>query len=134
VQTQTISYFSARDGGRLDEAYAKFSSSQKDIVPFETWRASIESFNAKAGPVTARTLRKITWYKDPPDGRLGVYAAVDFFSEFPNLALHCGYVVWHEHPDGSFAIVREEENVIDKPAMAKLKPGELERVRAEYRC
>jgi hypothetical protein len=134
VQAQTISYFSARDSGRLDEAYAKFSPTQKETVPFEAWHASIEGFNAKAGPVTARALRKITWYKDPPDGRLGVYAAVDFSSEFPNLALHCGYVVWHQQPDGSFAVVREEDNFIDRPTAAKLKPGDLERIRAQFRC
>ena len=134
VQAKTISYFSARDGGRLDEGYANFSPTQKETVPFETWRASIEGFNAKAGPVNVRTLRKVTWYKDPPDGRGGVYAAVDFSSEFANLALHCGYVVWHQQPDGSFAVVREEDNVIDKKTAANLKPGDLERIRAEFHC
>ena len=61
-------------------------------------------------------------------------AAVDFSSEFQNLALHCGYVVWQEQLDGSFAIVREEDNVIEKTMVTKLKPGDLERIRAQYRC
>jgi len=134
VQTQTIAYFAARDGGRLEDAYAKFSPIQKTMVPFDVWRASIENFNAKAGPVSARMLRKVTWYKDPPQSRPGVYAAVDFSSEFANLTLHCGYVVWSEQLDGSFAVTREEDNVLDKAMAAKLKPGDLERIRAQYHC
>jgi len=133
IQAQTLSYFAARDAGRLEEAYARFSPSQKATVPFETWRASVAAFNTKAGAVTTRLLRKVTWYKDAPQGP-GVYAAVDFSSEFENLALHCGYVVWQEQPGGSFAIVREEDNVIEKTMVAKLKPGDLERIRAQFRC
>ena len=102
-------------------------------MPFQTYRASVAAFNTKAGAVTARSLRKITWYKDAPQGP-GVYAAVDFSSEFQNLALHCGYVVWQEQLDGSFAIVREENNVIEKTMVTTLKPGDLERIRAQYRC
>jgi hypothetical protein len=133
IQAQTLSYFAARDAGRFEEAYARFSPSQKATVPFETWRASVAAFNTKAGAVTARSLRKVTWYKDAAQGP-GVYAAVDFSSEFQNLALHCGYVVWQEQPDRSFAIIREENNVIDKSMVAKLKPGDLERIRAQFRC
>ena len=57
-----------------------------------------------------------------------------FSSEFQNLALQCGYVVWQEQPDGSFAIVRKEDNVIEKTTMTKLKPEDLERIRAQFRC
>ncbi len=134
VRVATIAYFTARDEGRLAEAYAKFAPSQKAMVPFEAWRASMEAFNAQAGPVTGRSLRMVTWYKDPPQGRPGVYAAVDFHSDFANLALHCGYIMWQEQSDGSFAVVREEDNVIDKATEAKLKPGDLERIRAQFRC
>ena len=134
VQVQTISYFAARDGGRLKEAYAKFAPSQKAAVPFETWRISMEAFNSKAGLVIARSLQKVTWYKDPLQGAPGVYAAVDFSSAFSNLALHCGYVMWREQSDGSFAVLREEDNVIDKATEEKLKPGDLERIRAQFRC
>ena len=133
IQAQTLSYFAARDAGRVEEAYARFSPSQKATVPFPTYQASVAAFNTKAGAVTARSLRKVTWYKDAPQGP-GVYAAVDFSSEFQNLALHCGYVVWQEQLDGSFAIVREEDNVIEKTMVTKLKPEDLERIRAQYRC
>lgn len=134
VQSRTREYFAARDSGRLDDAYAMFAPSQRSIVPFASWRASIEAFNTRAGSVNSRGIDRITWYKDPSQGGPGVHAAVDFHSDFPNLALHCGYVAWQEQPNGTFALVREEDNVIDRAMQAKLKPGDLERIRAQFRC
>ena len=85
VQLRTRTYFGSRDSGRLEDAYSFFAPSQKSIVPFATWRKSIESFNARAGIATSRTMRKVTWYKDSPQGRPGTYAAVDFHRNFPTL-------------------------------------------------
>src|SRR5207248_3371236 len=47
VQRQTMSYFAMRDAGRVDEVYARFSPTQKAMVPFDVWRASMEAFNSK---------------------------------------------------------------------------------------
>ena len=133
MQSRTVAYFAARDSGHLEEAYATFSPAQKVMVPFDGWRTTIKGFNERAGAVGNRALQKVTWYKDPP-GRTGTFAAVDFSSEFANLALHCGYLVWGEQPDGSLAVVREEENALDKATAVKLNPGDLERVRADFHC
>jgi hypothetical protein len=43
-------------------------------------------------------------------------------------------VVWLEQVDGSFLLVREEENYIDKTTEQKLKPDELEKVRVQFGC
>jgi hypothetical protein len=94
----------------------------------------LEGFNANAGKPQGRFLRKVTWYKDTPQAGPGLYVAVDYSSKFERLALHCGYVVWHEQPEGSFLQVREEMNVIDNATMAKIKPEQLESVRAQFRC
>ena len=94
----------------------------------------LDDFNAKAGEVQARTIRAVTWYKDQPQSGPGLYIAVDYSSRFPNLALHCGYLVWQEQPDGSFLLIREESNIIDNAMMEKLKPEDVEKVRREYRC
>jgi hypothetical protein len=134
IPTRTRAYFASRDGGRLEDAYAFFSPGQKATVPFADWRSSIEAFNTRAGAVKDRTLQLVTWYKDPPRASPGVYAAVDFVSDFSQLALHCGYVVWQEQPDGSFALVREEDNVVDKETESRLQPGQLEQLRTQYRC
>jgi Protein of unknown function (DUF4019) len=134
IEEITLAYFSARDGSRHEDAYSRLSPKQKQYLPFSSYRAMLDDFNTTAGPVQQRQLRSITWYKDAPQAGPGLYAAVDYSSKFPNLALHCGYVVWHEQPDGQFLLVREETNVIDNATMAKLKPEELEKVRGEFRC
>lgn len=134
IEATTRAYFSARDSNKYDDAYAFLSSRQKQYQPLGVFQRRIEEFNAKAGPVQARRLRAITWYKDTPQAGPGLYVAVDYSSEFPNLALHCGYLVWHEQPDGKFLQVREEENMIDNATMAKLGPDALEKVRAQFRC
>ena len=132
VERQTYSYFTAKDARKYQDAYVMFSSAQKQTVPFEGWRARVDSFNSNAGEVRSRTIKRITWYKDPPSVDPGVYAAVDFSSQFANINVHCGYVVWHEQADGSLALVREEENFIDRETEAKMKPGDLEQARAKF--
>jgi hypothetical protein len=133
VLSRTREYFDARDTGKLDEAYAMFSPSQKATVPLATWRNAVNAFNARAGAPGGRLVRKVTWYKDPPQ-RPGIYAAVDFSSQFNGLALHCGYAIWQAQPDGTFALTREEDNVIDRAMADKLQPGQLEQIRAQFRC
>jgi Protein of unknown function (DUF4019) len=134
IEMTTRAYFAARDANKPDEAYAFLSSRQKQYVPSGTFQRLLEEFNSKAGPVQARRIRAVTWYRDTPQAGPGLYGAVDYSSDFANLALHCGYVVWHEQPDGSFLQVREESNVIDNDTMAKLKPGDFERARTQFRC
>jgi hypothetical protein len=134
VERQTYAYFAAKDGRRYQEAYAQLSVTQKQTTPFERWSFLADDFNSKAGEVHSRKIKKITWYKDPPNTPPGIYAATDFSSQFANTAAHCGYVVWHEQADGSFLLLREEQNFIDKATEAKLKPDEREKVRAQFGC
>jgi len=134
VEKQTLSYFAARDGRQYDSAYRMLSETQKAQISFENWRGLAEDFNNKAGQVRGRTIVKTTWYKDPPQARPGVYAAVDFSSQFENVNIHCGYVVWSLQEDGSFLLIREEQNYIDKLTEQKIKPEDLARLRAQFRC
>lgn len=134
VLRDVLAYFAAKDEGRYGDAYARFSPSQKSSVPFERWKADLERFYGNAGVLEGRSVRKVTWYQNPANAPAGVYAAVDFTGVFSGLALYCGYVAWQQQMDGSFAVAREEENSIPKPAMAKLSPEALQRVRAEFRC
>lgn len=134
VERQTLAYFSAKDGKKYQAAYALLSPAQKEIISYERWTSMREEFNAKAGEVLSRKIKKVTWYKDPPRAAPGVYAAADFVSQFANVDLHCGFIAWQEQPDGSFLLVREEENFIDNNVKKKLKPGEFEKVRAQFGC
>jgi hypothetical protein len=134
IEARTLAYFSARDSNRTDEAYAFLSERLKQFQPSSAYQRRVEDFNAKAGPVQSRRLRAMTWYKDTPQAGPGLYVAVDYSSRFQNLALHCGYVVWHEQTDGTLLQVREEENLIDNETMAKLPAESAARVRAQFRC
>jgi Protein of unknown function (DUF4019) len=130
----TMDYFAAKDSGRAQDAYGLLSPRQKQNLPFDSYRQLLDEFNTKSGKVEGRQLRAVTWYKDSPQAGLGLYVAVDYSSQFPNLALHCGYVVWQEQADGSLLLVREEANVIDNATMAKLKPDAIEKARKQFRC
>ncbi len=134
IDAVTRSYFALRDSGKAEQAYALLSPRQKQYMTQSNFTQLLEGFNANAGRPHGRFLRKVTWYKDTPQAGPGLYVAVDYSSKFENLALHCGYVVWHEQPDGSFLQVREEMNVIDNATMAKIKPEQLESIRAQFRC
>ncbi|MBL8517763.1 MAG: DUF4019 domain-containing protein [Betaproteobacteria bacterium] len=134
VERQTYAFFAAKDGRKYQEAYALLSAAQKQTIPYERWSSLADDFNSKVGEVRRRTIKKVTWYKDPPNSQPGVYAAADFSSEFDRAAAHCGYVVWSEQPDGSFLLVREEQNFLDKASEAKLKPVDRERFRSQFGC
>jgi Protein of unknown function (DUF4019) len=134
IESTTKTYFAARDSNKFEDAYSQLSSRQKQFLTFPAYKKVLEEFNSNAGQTKGRELRVITWYKDTAQSDPGLYVAVDFASAFENLALHCGYVVWQEQQDGSYLLVREEVNVIDNTTMAKLKPGDLEKVYAQYRC
>ena len=120
VKNTTQEFFASRDSNQTERAYRYLSERLKVMLPFGSYKQSIEAFNNQAGDPLGRQVHAITWYKDSPNG-LGLYAAVDFTGNFSKLALHCGYVVWHEQLDGTFLQVREENNIIDKTTMEKLK-------------
>ncbi len=135
VESLTYAYFSARDQGEYRQAYALLSVSLQSTTTFERWRSQKEKFNASAGPVRARKIKKVTWYKDPPQALLpGLYAAVDFVSQFTNIDIHCGFVAWHQQQDGSFRVIREEENFIDREMQEKMAEPELATVRSRFGC
>ncbi len=134
VVERTYAYFAAKDSGRFADAYSNFSPSQKQTVPFNGWKTQLESFYRTAGSVQGRTIQKITWYKDPPNTAPGVYAAVDFTGQFPNLSLYCGFVAWRQQDDGALEIVREEANSIEKSVAEKMTPEMMQRARSQFRC
>lgn len=139
AQTESVdqlsrTYFSAKDEARYQEAYALLAPSLQQMTSFARWSFLAQLFNGSAGQVLHRDIRKVTWYKDPPQTAPGIYAAVDFSSQFENVNVHCGYIVLSEQADGSFQVIREEENFVDKVTEGKLKPGELDKFRAQFKC
>jgi hypothetical protein len=134
VERQTLAYFAARDAKKYQDAYAMFAESQKKTVAFDGWAERVDKFNTVAGAVISRTVRKITWYKDPPGTAPGVYAAADYSSKFANADFHCGYVAWRVGADGALELVREEENFIDNATMKRVKPEAVDQLLKQMRC
>lgn len=134
IEKTTKEYFALKDGNRHEEAYGRLSARQKQFIPSGAYVRMGREFNAAAGEVQGRQLRAVTWYKDAPQAGPGLYVAVDYSSQYANLALHCGYLIWHEQPDNSFLLVREEVNLIDKATMARLKPEDVARARSQFGC
>ena len=94
----------------------------------------MRAFYSSSGAAEGRSVKNVTWYKDPANAPAGVYAAVDFSSQFAELSLHCGFIALQMQTDGSFGVAREEENSISKGEMEKLTPEALQTIRAQYRC
>jgi hypothetical protein len=134
VEQQTRLYFDATDQGRYTDAYGFMGKGMKQGMSFAAWKQKSEAFNAGAGPVQQRTISKITWYFNPPQVAQGLYAAVDYTSKFAEIDLHCGFLAWHEQPDGKFVLVREEVNYVDKQTRQKLSSEEVEKIRQQFGC
>src|ERR1700722_718428 len=135
VERQTYRYLSSKAASEYTAAYAMFSGSMKEATHFDTWQTQTRSFNAKAGRLLTRHVRKITWYKDPPSAPLpGIYVAVDYSSEFDHVPIHCGYVAWYRGSNGDYQIIHEEENSIDKASIAKMKPADVAALAAKFGC
>jgi hypothetical protein len=135
VETQTYQYYRAKDAGQYVAAYAMFDDQMKETSHFDTWSAHAQSQNTKAGHVLNRRVLKITWYKDPPSApEPGIYAAADFAGQFENDPIYCGYVAWHRGADGTFRVVREEENFIDKGSIANMGQKELRALTTRFGC
>lgn len=135
VETQTYQYYRAKDAGQYVAAYAMFDNHMKETSHFDTWSAHAQSQNTKAGHILNRRVLKITWYKDPPSApEPGIYAAADFAGQFENDPIYCGYVAWHRGVDGTFRVVREEENFIDKGSIANMGQRELRALTTRFGC
>jgi hypothetical protein len=135
IDSQTYRYYGAKDARDYATAYAMFDNGMKEATHFDTWSANAQSQNTKAGHVLNRRVLKITWYKDPPSApEPGIYAAADFSGQFENDPIYCGYLAWHRGIDGSYRIVREEENYIDKGTIAKMSEAQVKEIAAKVGC
>ncbi len=135
VLKATYFYLAAKDSNRLSDAYAMLSPRAKLTTAESEWIAKARDFNAHAGPVRARRVTDISWYSDPPEApEPGLYVAADLNGAFDNLEFLCGYVVWRLDADGSFRLVREEQNFHERRRGAKLAPLDRAPLRAQMGC
>lgn len=127
-------YFADKDAQRYREAWARLGAAAQQQSSFDEWRRAAAGTAAKTGAALQRELKKVTIYRSSHSGAAGTYAAVDFTGRFANADTYCGYLVWSEQADGSFLLVREEENYIYKATEAQLTPEQRAKMRGVYRC
>ena len=135
VLKATYSYLAAKDSSRLANAYAMLSRRAKLTMPERDWIAMTRDFNQQAGAVRARRVTDISWYRDPPEApEPGLYVAADLNGAFENVELLCGYVMWKLDSDGSFRLVREEQNFLERRRGANQAPLDRAPLRAQMGC
>jgi hypothetical protein len=129
VQDAAFAYLAARDGGRVEDAYARMTDRQRQTITTAQYATMIRGFNEMAGAVVERRIVKVTWTKDPTNAPApGLYAAVDLASRFANIDRHCGYIILYQPPEGGdFRVMREEESFMDN---AQAQQMERDRSRA----
>ncbi|WP_342113945.1 DUF4019 domain-containing protein [Pseudoduganella sp. OTU4001] len=134
VEELSKAYFADKDAQRYREAWARLGSAAQQQSSFDEWRRAAAGTAAKAGAALQREVKKVTIYRSAHSGAAGTYAAVDFTGRFANADTYCGYLVWSEQADGSFLLVREEENYIYKATEAQLTPEQRAKMLGVYRC
>lgn len=134
IEQLSKAYFADRDAARYSQAWERLGTALRQQWTFEAWRDAQAAGASRAGPVRQRELRKITVYRSSQSGAPGTYAAVDFIGRFDNADTYCGYLLWSEQADGSFALMREEENYIYKVTDARLTPEQRAKMRGVFRC
>lgn len=134
VEELSKAYFADKDAARYREAWERLSPGLRKQWSFEQWRDASAESAARAGSTFQRELKKVTIYRSSQSGAPVTYAAVDFTGRFANADTYCGYLVWSEQADGSFLLLREEENYIYKATDARLTAQQRAKMRGVYRC
>lgn len=135
VSKASYEYFRLKDGGDYGAAYALFAPSVKTYLTRDLYTSQSSQFNVEAGKAEERRVVKLTVYHDPPDAPApGLYVAADFVARFPNIYLHCGYLMWHREKDGKFRLVREEQSFIDKGTAKQMAPERLTPLPKQFGC
>lgn len=134
VEALSKAYFAEKDAAHYAEAWERLGAGLRQQWTFEEWRDAVAASAARAGAMQQRDLKKVTIYRSSQSGTPGTYAAVDFTGRFTNADTYCGYLVWSEQADGSFLLMREEENYIYNATAARLTPEQRSKMKGVFRC
>jgi hypothetical protein len=135
IVEQSKAYLQDKRAGHYDQAYALIAPSMRAYLSQELFRDGAAKFSAEAGKPGEPDFTRFTWYRDPPDApEPGLYAAVDFTGHYADLALMCGYLMWHKLPNGRFRLVREEQNYIDKMGAQQMVPERRQKLPELFGC
>ncbi|TXI50613.1 MAG: DUF4019 domain-containing protein [Lysobacter sp.] len=116
IQRLSAAYFEHLDGGEYAEAYALYTAELRAMIPFDAWRRDERRRRDAWGALRRRDRVAVTWYLDPPDSpRPGLYVAVDYVSDYAELAQHTEFLIWYRaKPGDAFELTRHEVNAVAK--------------------
>lgn len=134
VEQLSKAYFADKDAARYRQAWERLGPGLRQQWTFDEWRSASADSMARAGAVQQRELKKVTIYRSSQGGTPGTYAAVDFTGRFANADTWCAYQVWTEQADGSFLLLREEENFIYNATAARLTAEQRDKMRSVFHC
>jgi hypothetical protein len=134
VEELSKAYLADKDAARYRQAWAHLGEGLRQQRSFEEWRDAAAASASRAGPMRQRELKKVTVYRSSQSGTPGTYAALDFTGRFANVDTFCGYQVWTEQADGSFLLMREEENYIYNATAARLSAEQQAKMRGVFHC
>ena len=134
VQELTRRYFALLDAGDAKQAHSLWSPENRAEMPLDARAAQINGFRDQAGKPGEHRIAALTWYVNPPDAPApGIYVAADYERSYEKLALNCGYLMWYRGADGSYVLVREENNMMARQATEPSLQS-LSEARALMRC
>ena len=135
IERLTIKYLHDRDNDKYQNAYLMLATSMKLAGAADHWQIKARSFNSKAGKSIKRKIVKVSWYNNPHSSpQPGLYAKVDYVSQFENIDIHCGHLTWRHEKKDRYHLVSEAENYIDKVSQVNMKDGDVEKTRALFAC
>lgn len=134
VEELSQAYFADKDAARYRQAWERMGPALQRQWTYEEWRHASADSSARSGAMQQRDLKRVTIYRSSQSGTPGTYAAVDFTGRFDNADTYCAYLVWTEQADGSFLLLREEENFIYNATNARLTQGQRDKMRSVFRC
>ncbi len=135
VNLATQQYFRFIERGDFTAAYAMLSKDMQHNVSLERWSIRRAEFNARMGEVVERNIRHIAWGQEPGAAtQRGVFAAIDHSARFRNADIHCGKLFWQQQANGSFKLLREIENSIDKNTQSKMTAEQIAAERKKIGC
>jgi hypothetical protein len=127
----TRRYFRMKDS----RDYEQLRQMLANELPYADWLAAAEKFNKQSGQVRYRAFARTTWYVNPANAFApGIYSAVDFYGQFANIDIYCGFVVWYRGKDGVTRLLREEQNYISRERQQAMTADELKAFRKKWGC
>lgn len=131
VSARTATYFAKTDSGDFRGAYELFDSDFAATIAESSWTESGRAREERNGGLELRRITNTTWYENPSDApKPGLYVAVDYSATWAN-SFECGYVVWYRGADGTFGLVRHEQNFMPRSGMSA---EDMASARAQFRC